>query len=547
MTTLTTVAPAGIRPRYFRRRRALFLIAWSALVMFQMLSWLSSSTLLAALLILAGGILGVSTLARPELMRAYPISSSMLLGYTASYFLMPPIVTLAEWKPVTNNLDHPVLVFVHAFLCLLFLLGAHLFYRRSALTKRLRVFVVCRIHRPLGFFRVPGNTQFLLLGALGLAAMAYQIFVVGSAREEALGADNKLMQAMYPLVYLPYCILVRPLLGDRTARTSLRWKLVLLGYTAMLLYVSMGNNSRASFLIGIASISLAYGYAMAIRLVPPRILRPRNVVLVALALVTLLGPVADLATSMVIVRTQRSDLPAEELIDATLATMHDTHAIAQQRRSDNTISFDWDEYYVDNLFMSRLSNPKFADESLELAMRQDASARHRLRVLEWQHLLSVIPRPVIEAFGLPVDKNLVSTSSGGDLMLFITTGDYDVLRGFRTGSIFGSGYALFGWFYPLVLALTAIVIFVLADAQTTRRAMPTPQGRPPQWIPLFNPLAIVTYFSWVFYLTSAATGVESFSGLSHFILRGWVEVLLVYVTTYWATHFLARVLGRAGR
>jgi hypothetical protein len=74
---------------------------------------------------------------------------------------------------------------------------------------------------------------------------------------------------------------------------------------------------------------------------------------------------------------------------------------------------------------------------------------------------------------LAVDKNMVTTSSMGDLMLFTVTGDTDALGGFRTGSIFGSGYSLFDWLYPGVLAMLAIVTFALADAQTTRHTLPS--------------------------------------------------------------------------
>jgi len=308
-----------------------------------------------------------------------------------------------------------------------------------------------------------------------------------------------------------------------------------------LLLVSMGSNSRAAVLLGISSIAIAYLYGVAVRLLPTRLLRLRNAALAVFALILLQGPVADMATSMVIVRSERNDLAATQLLEATMTTFQNKRALEERRRLNEVKNYDWDEYYVDNLFLARLSNLKFADESLDLALRQDASAKVMLRNLEWQNVLSVFPRPLIDALGLPVDKDLVK-SSGGDLMLFSTTGDFDALRGFRTGSIFGSGYAMFGWLYPFVVAFASIIIFALADAQTTRIRNPDPAARAGAWVPVFNALTAVRLFAFVFFLTSAATGVESIFALSHFILRGWVETLLVYLFAYWLSNAILRLL-----
>lgn len=521
------------------RRR--FLLAWSLLVLLQMFCWLNTQNVATAALILCGGIVGTTVSARLTLLRSHPVSTLILLGYTISYFLLPPFATLIEWKPVTNNLIHPELIYVHALVCLLFLLGAHALYRKSFIAASLRTFMVSRLYTPLGYFRTPGNLQLMILGGIGLVAMAYQIFVAGWAREEVLSADSKLMQALFPLVYMPYCILVRPIIGDAPARIPLSWKLTLAAYTVPLLLVSMGSNSRAAVLLGISSIAIAYLYGVVVRLIPARLLRPRNAVLSVLLLFLLQGPVADMATSMVIVRSERNDLAATQLLEATMTTFQNKRALEERRRLNEVKNYDWDEYYVDNLFLARLSNLKFADESLDLALRQDASAKVMLRNLEWQNVLGVFPRPLVDALGLPVDKDLVK-SSGGDLMLFSTTGDFDALRGFRTGSIFGSGYALFGWLYPIVIALASIIIFALADAQTTRIRNPDPAARPGAWIPVFNSLTAARLFAFVFFLTSAATGVESMFALTHFILRGWVETLLVYLFAYWLSYAILRVL-----
>lgn len=549
MTTLALRSITVMQPQRVRRWRTAFLLCWSVVVVLQSLLWLSTANVAAAWTAIAGGVLGVHVMGRAARLRAYPVSTSILLGYVTSYFLLPPVATLLEWKPLTYNLTHPVLGFWHALVCLLVLLGTHKLYRKSTLAMRTRLLIVNHIYRPLGFFRTPGNLQLVIMGGIGLCAMMYQVFLVGQADGNGSngGALNRFMQAMYPLAYLPYCMLVRPLIGARVwVPIDKRWKLMLVGYTVILAGVSIASNSRGLLLIGIVSLCLLAVYGAVTRTLPMHIFRMRRLVPALIVMLLLQGPVSDLATSMVITRSQRNDVSAGQLLSATIETMQNKDAIHERRIADSTTDNNqtWDEHYLDNLFLARLANMKFADAGLDLALRLDSTSQSDLRKLEWQRVLSIFPAPVIDALGLPVDKNLVTTSSVGDLMLFTVTGDHDALGGFRTGSIFGSGYALFGWLYTGVLAILVFPIFVLADALTTRRIIPSAVAGPPRWAPVFSPLAVTRYYTWVFYLTSAATGVESLSGLAQFILRGWIEGVVVYAFTYWTSRVILRMLGQ---
>ncbi len=518
------------------------LTIWSAIVLLQSTWWLSWENQISALLTLAGGILGVSVFLRKDYLREFPISTSMLLGYTTYYFLLPPVATAIEWKPLTHNLDHPVLVLVHAVVCLLFLLAAHIFYRNAPPMQSLRMMIVERVYRPLHFFRAPGNLHLLAMGIIGLLAMSYQIFIAGTVQQEALGTGNKFMQGMFPLAYLPYAILVKPAMGS-DVRLSRKWLLIIAYYTVLLVLVSIGYNRRETFLLGMMSIAMVYAYGLAIQLFSSaRLFIGRNVVIAIFCIWFVSGPVADFATSMVIVRNQRTDVSPIQLMDKTLTAFQDKDAIRARRIKDkkkSAYSATYSNYYVDNLFLARMANLKFPDISLGLAISLNSIGKEYLRKVEWQRLLSVLPRPIIKILGLSVDKGFTTSCSGGDLLLYAATGSPNALGTFRTGSIFASGYVIFGWFYPFVLALLAIFLFAFADAQTSRRQLPSQAGKP-EWVPIFSPMAIVTFFSWFFYLTCAATGIESMSELTRFMLRGWLQVLLIYAVAYWSTYVVLK-------
>lgn len=255
----------------------------------------------------------------------------------------------------------------------------------------------------------------------------------------------------------------------------------------------------------------------------------------------LIGPVADIATSMVIVRSKRADLPPLELLQETLATYGDKEAIRERRLEDQGEQVGWDERYTDNLFVARIANLKYTDNGIDLAMRMDSAARVFVQDMEIQRALSIFPLPVLGVIAPWVDKHAATSASGGDLMLYAVTRDSYVLGGFRTGSLLAMSFAVFGWFYPIPIMALLLLLFSIGDAQS---AVVCRDGKR---FPVISVMAAATFFTWFYYLTSAATGVESFSDLAGFIVRGWVQVLLVYVLVYWAARAVLGPTTMKGR
>ncbi len=161
--------------------------------------------------------------------------------------------------------------------------------------------------------------------------------------------------------------------------------------------------------------------------------------------------------------------------------------------------------------MARLCNLKPADSSIDLALSMGKFSKDYLREIEIQKILAAFPKPLIELFKLPVDKDFVVAASPGDFLLYAATGNPYVLGGFATGSVFGIGYAILGWGYPFVFSLLAVLIFSLADALTTRIGVPQFDRSENKWVPCLSSMVIVSFFTWFFYLTSAATAAESIS------------------------------------
>ena len=536
---------SGIRElqeRYFDVAPLLIpaLICFVSIVIFQVFNWFDWVAVICGLMTIGGGVFGLLYALRKDKLFRSPLSTLMVLGFTFSYFIFPPIATLVEGKGLTNNLDDPVLIFINALVCLLALISAHMFYEKTPLPQIIRQAISERIYKPLGYFSAISVSQLFAMGLLGVIANIISASSGDLYTENAVGVVGKLVQGLYPLMYVPYCIVLLPLLNN-ALKINRRHIFMLVAYSAAIIFVSVARNSRGVLFSGIASVLIAYAYGVVAQLLPRPKIHVPTAAAILLCLAAVMGPVSDFATAMTVVRGQRTDVSALVLIDATFDQYQDKEGLKRFRIESAVKNGDWDEAYVDNLFMARLSNLKFADQSIALATSMDDGSATYLRGLEWQRVLSIFPQPVIEILGIDANKEFVTTASGGDLMLFAVTGSQYALGGFRTGSIFGSGLALFGWFYPLVICFLLVLTFALVDAQVLN-VVQAKNDAPHYVAILFNPLCLTSLFTWMFYLTSAATGVESMSGLAQYLVRGWIQVPVIYAFAYGLSFILVKPL-----
>jgi hypothetical protein len=521
------------------------LIIWSSLVILQSIWFWGQQELITTLLILAGGMIGVITFFNSNFLRRYPIATIMMIGYTSYYFLLPPLATLIEGKPVSTNLLHPTLILIHATICLIFFLLAFTVYRKSSVLQKLRWLISRKIYQPAGLFNSPSNVHLLIMGGIGLLSMGYEYFFAGGYQRPPEGTINKFIQGFYPLAYLPYLIMLNKIIGKEESNNRI-WISILAIYSILLGIVSLARNSRAALFMGVASIVLAYLYGLATGLYKLSKKTLQKLAIVAIVTIILAGPMADMAISMVVVRSMRTEISASELVTETIKTFQDKAALARYRNDMlGNKSPDWYDWsYVDNLFLDRMSNLKFADINLDIALTIGRNARSYLQEIEIQKILAIFPQPIVNVFNLPVDKNLVTKASSGDFMLYAATGNKYTLGGFRTGSLLANGFVLFDWGYPLILGAILLVLFPLADSITTKKTIKEPSTNIEKRIHLLSPMVVVGLFTWLFFLTSAATGAESISSLANYILRGWIQAGFIYGCGYWISYFPMKMLSK---
>ncbi len=511
-------------------RHTVFMVVL-AVIALQIAFLFDTANLAASVLALAGNVVGFGYALRQTTLRRYPISSLILLGYTFSYFTLPPLGQLLGLHTIIHLLRYPVTDFVYAIAGLLALICGHLLYSNMPLLGALRGTLRKQFYGRLGFYRVPRLSQLWLMGAVGCLA----VVAANGYAEQGHGIVQAVLNGLRPFVYMPYVTLL-PTAWSQLRRMHRLNSLLLVFYSGALLILAMMVNSRAYLLMGFASLLIVYFYLLASGQMTLPNVRPRNVVLAVVVALVVTGPVTKLAMTMVLVRGERTDLTSAQLVDRTWATFRSGHVAQRYERVMAAMAGGpgVNENYFDNLFLNRLANLKFVDNAVINQQALRPSAASYFSRIEWQKVISILPSPLIDLFGWDADKRLVTSGSSGDFLLYAANGNPNNIGDFHESSLLVNLRIVFGDLWPLALLLLSALIFAIMDAW----CLAGPATETGDWIVRFNPLVIGMMFSQAFFFTSAATGTDSIAGLMGVLMREWIQVGLLYAVVFWASRII---------
>lgn len=459
--------------------------------------------------------------------RKHSFSCFLILGFYFTQFGLPTIFTLLEGKPLIFNLNYPVSVFIHSFLAFLALLGAFILYKNHL--NALRKFLTSFLKR-LNFYEIPTKIQFWLIGIMGLSSIVVERVIFDGYGEDKTSSEFlSFITGIQPYSYLPLLLLFPAVFSDSKNYEKLKVsRLLLLVYIAVLVILGIMANSRGLFMQGITTVGLVYFLGLILGRLDFQIIRARNVLIAFSGIWLITGPLSDLGTAMVAVRGLRGDIPPKALMEATLRTYQDKDALKAYRELSDFKVRDWDESYFNNIFLSRFSNLKYSDASLQQAF-QIRNPDGQMQDIVYGKYLSVIPQPLLDLLGVPLDKNFYGNASFGDFLYMRNSGTG--YGGFRTGNFLGMGLATFGWWYLGVLFIGVILLFnfidsfILYEKGTYHLSV----------IGLLSILFCFTYFG-------VSTPSESVTNVFHYITRGWIQTVLLYILLFWIARKVSRVL-----
>ncbi|AKD57245.1 hypothetical protein [Spirosoma radiotolerans] len=469
---------------------------------------------------------------RSSVLLNYPLSTILVLGFASTQFYFPLLFTLIESKPIIFNLERPYDVFLHSMASLFVIVLAHIFYQ---LVFKKTINRTHSVLNKVGFFNPPTSLQLWLMGLMGVAATFYSYIYTPVGWSPTGAASDKFIQALIPFSYAPYFIPVGKLYGSKETITK-RTTIYLLVFTIFLFIVSIARNNRTGFIVGFTSISFAYGLGLLIDYFKPRFFTLKNVFIGAISLWIITGPVADVSTAMVMVRDDRHNITYTELLERTFINFFDKEGIRLFRLMGTDIAENrfWDEYYMDNIFLARFSNLKYNDLSLIMASKVSNPDSDMLNYTI-DHFFAILPLPFLQTLGINVDKGFVSSGSFGDYFHYKVTGNPWAIGGFRTGHLSGVSMSAFGWWYLAILGIGIIPVFLLYDKFSIRKLTRfSTKKSTPITFSLCGLLVLTDIFR---FLT-----IESVEGIGTFLLRGWIQIILLYILFYHSTRLLDKLI-----
>ncbi|QNI66418.1 hypothetical protein [Synechococcus sp. BMK-MC-1] len=507
----------------FRRisqiRQFLLILPWIGFA-FQCLLSQSGENVISAFLAASGSFLVFFDAVRSQRFYCYPLSTIVVIGFGITLQLGPLLFTALEGHPIIYNLSVPVATFGHSVLSSLICLLAHAIYRRSKWLLYVRKRAQGIFHQ-LQVFRPLSTNEVLIMGLLGLFSLGFRQWLPAIA-----GASivlTKFIQGFQFFSIIPIAFFLKYLWSQEPVTSSISFRkslLILLVFMALIVLVGLGRNSRSAFVVPLACLFLGLGLEWIYGLIK---LRLASVLAIGLAFVLILPIVTDLATAMILVRDQRRNISAAELLTYTLDSFQNKDALAEKRFIDRSTGADWDETYISNIFLARFANAKYPDNSLENAARLSSAARDEMASYQGLMLLSTLPTPLLSLVGVSASEKLeINSYSVGDKLYHLASGSPYALGGFRVGHFSGTGMAGYGFAYLGLLLVAMVLIFPLVDSH----ALTTVHGS--VLSPQISVVAITQLFAW---LTISNTG--SVVLLLAFILRGFIQPVLLFALVHW--------------
>ncbi|ABW25440.1 hypothetical protein [Acaryochloris marina] len=501
-----------IRSNYFFSKTRPFVLALPWIGLFTQIA-INTETSNANYSFIAAAVsnLFILYLYQPYQWYKFPISSLALTGYCILYALGPLLLTALEQRPIIYDLEVPEDLFLHIVLCTGTLIFSHFIYTQTNLFQIIRQKITLYLDRNLNIFQKLDTFSIAILSFFGLISMIL-VYWLNRGNDVAI---IKLIQGFINFAYFPLTALLIQLCNESKKVTKVDWLLNFL-FLVLIFIVALGRNSRATFAIPIAT----YGIGVFLLWIYQYIKIRFKVIVSILILIIFIVPLAsNLATSMVMVRALRRDIPSEELLVKTIDQLSDIESIEQYRvKTDVDRLSGYDEKYLSNPFLRRFVNLKFADISLKLGNQLDHASRIEFREFSINRLLSIFPAPFLSFLGFSSEfkKQALSVSWGDQLFFLITRNKYFLGR-FWIGHFFGTSLAAFGFLYLFFLGILSIIIFILLDALVITNVSCSQN-------PIFSPVAIINIYSFF-----TIFNVGSIVDLSIFIFREWMQVIFLYL------------------
>jgi len=491
----------------------------SSLVAFfaQLLIDFTTVNIASSSIVLVTSILISAYIVRTDAIQTDPLSTFAIFGFAVTTQIGALLIQSFSWTSLVSDLRQPLETFATLFLYFIVALVAHIMFRQFKNNRGYRPSTISAFLERLELYQAPSTNILWIMGWLGVMSMIF-------GRGDAVG--SKIWDGFKFLAYAPFVIPIHlKIIGEAYCNAKKEY-LFLLAWFLLITLFGILIGSRSTILTGIMNVALIYFLALLRNNFIVSIKQISKFILRASLLFVLIIPLVEPITNASIAIQISRFLPGYRL-DNFIATYNNTYviekyvALASMAKERSA----YDETYIKNTLLQRFVETKFHDNALYFASKLSEGNINTLESKTIDLLLGAFPQPILDFCKIDVDKFTLKFSMG-DYLAYLSSGI--PLGGFRTGSIFAQGQALFGLFFIPMYFGICMVLFNLMSLLTRREKA---------FILISTPGMLMMWQLFISGITA-----ESLHQTFNFIFRNFFQMLIIYLVIYWICRmFVSRV------
>jgi hypothetical protein len=380
----------------------------------------------------------------------HPLSGFSLLGFCVTTQLGALLAQSFTWLSLVYNLRQPIVTFGVLAIYQIIALFAHIFFRiittKDATTE---IGIVRYTFQKLGIYETPSVIHLWIMGGFGI------FFLL-------LAHISPIANGFSFLAWAPFLIPIYvQQIGPNYCNAAKNY-LCLIAFASLIGLMALAFNARGLMLSGFATVALIFLLAG---------MRSNNKItfkmlskfsFIGLICFALSWPASNMVTAMVIARKERGRVDIFQMVSKTWDNFLDPDKLNEYNKQVivSDLRSAYDETYIANPMVARFVTTKFHDNGIYFAGKIEAKGTDELTKVSEDFFWYSLPQPWLDYLKIDVKKDQMGFSIG-DVMANLVVGT--PLGGERTGSIYGQGWVLFGYYFPIIYFFMGIALFAAID------------------------------------------------------------------------------------
>lgn len=451
-------------------------------------------------------------------LETHPLSSFAIFGFCVTSELGALLAQTVAWRSVGTGLHQPLVTFSMLTMYMVIALLAHTLFRVLTAASSDKPGLVRHTFQKLGVYATPSVINVWIMGGVGVFFLLLARF-------------SPVANGLSFLAWVPFLIPIYAQQSEPTTYCNIkRSYLMLVAYAVLIALIAMAFNARGMMLAGVATVALLF---LLVGMRSNKLVTAQN--LLRIGMLGLLGavlswPASILVTAMAVARSDRDKASGYEMVKKTLDNFQNPEKLEIYRRqvAAHDLHSSYEENYIDNPMLARFVITKFHDNAIYFAEKISDKGSEEVIKTSGDFLWATLPQPWLDALEIDVDKAKMQFSMG-DVLVHFAVGT--PLSGERTGSIFGQGWAIFGYFFPVIYFAMCLVLFAALDIF----AIQASSGK----VALTVIGMLNVWPSFLFGITA-----DSLHHLFMGVVRGIPQTVLLYSIVFYIAKFLSNLVNR---